>query len=113
MSRTLYHRTPASRAILAGGFVDSVGQFGLFNLGEPVSGVWLSEVPSGTAAGARGEDVLTVELDLSDDDLAAHDVVDEGKGDREWLIPAEVVNRGRVRLLTAEDADQLPPRFSR
>ncbi len=54
-----------------------------------------------------------MELDLSGDDLAVNEVVEERKGFREWLVPAEVVNRGRVRLLAQGETDQLDPRFSR
>ena len=51
-------------------------------------GVWLADVPLDVNDTSReGEWVLA--LDVSDDWLDEHEIVEEGKGYREWCIPAE------------------------
>jgi hypothetical protein len=65
----LYHRTTraAADAILARGFVDHEGHYGLTDdAGQPVvlRGVWLSDVPLDANEGTRGDTLLLVKLSV-------------------------------------------------
>ena len=74
-------------------------------------GVWLSAVPLDIHEGACGDHVLEVELP---DALAIeHEIVEEEKPYREFLVSADVLNRqGRTRLLSQEEVDAIDdPRF--
>jgi hypothetical protein len=50
------------------------------------SGVWLSNEPFDQVE--RSEALLEVRLDLTENDLADFEWIEEGKGYREWLVPA-------------------------
>ena len=102
---SLYHRTTleAAEAILARGFRDAEGNWGLSHgeTGEPYTlrGVWLSDSPLDPVdVGGVGEEeeLLRVRLAVDESDLAGLEVVEEGKGHREWIIPAELLNRAAV-----------------
>lgn len=84
----LFHRTSHADAILRQGFRDSTGTYMTVN---EYSGVWLSNVPLDINEGAVGDVVLTVEI--PEEVVAEHEWVEDGKGYREFLVPAEVVNR--------------------
>jgi hypothetical protein len=90
----LYHRTTAERAtnIIANGFRDTTGTY---MMDVEVTGVWLSDVPLDINDGGSAEHntMLRVKIDLPEEDLADWEVVEEGKRYREWVIPAEVINR--------------------
>lgn len=98
MTVVLYHRTRAesAEAILRDGFRDGSGNY----LTESLhSGVWLSNVPLDENEGACGDVLLEVQLDMTKDELAQYEWVEEGKPYREWLIPAAVLNpRATVRV---------------
>jgi len=87
----LFHRTTKDRAdaILKWGFQDNTGYY---MTAEKHSGVWLSDVPLDINEGARGDTLLTVDLQLPEDVLDLYEWVEEGKPYREWLIPADIVN---------------------
>ena len=79
-------------------------------------GVWVSTFPLGFSEGAKGDDVLR--LDIPETLFIAHEFVPEG-GDqrtyREALIPAVFLNaHGLPVLLSEEEVDALEandPRF--
>ena len=55
------------------------------------SGVWLSDRPLDANEGAHGDVLLAVEIPV--DDVLFYEWVEEGKPYREFLVPAELVNR--------------------
>lgn len=84
----LYHRTFAAPEILKSGFVDGHGKY----LTDRVwCGVWFADRPLDINEGADGDVVLAV--DIPDDLLEYYEWVEENKAYREFLVPAEVVNR--------------------
>jgi hypothetical protein len=83
-----YHRTPAADAILGKGFKDSTG---LYITSQPHTGVWLSDVPLDENEGAKGQVVLAI--DIPERVLVPYEWVEDGKGYREFLAPAKLVNR--------------------
>ena len=98
-----YHRTTAAnaRSILENGFTNSIGHF----LGNHTwTGVWLSSRPPGDSA---GDTLLVVQLNIQDDELAQWEFTAEGGFCREWLIPANIINRCAETVAVVE-----PPDFS-
>lgn len=53
-------------------------------------GVWLSDRPLSIMEGAKGNDLLV--LDIPEEVLVEYEWVEEEKTYREFLVPAEVVN---------------------
>ena len=102
MSCLVYHRTDAASAILAAGFRDSTGKYGME---KEYSGVWVSDVPLDVNDGAVGHKVLEIQVPQSA--LAEHEVVDEHPGTREWLVPSNLLNRYPRRLLTEAEVDAI------
>lgn len=98
-STIFYHVTSltAADAILKAGFRDATGTYGTM---RRWSGVWLSNVPLDVNEGCKGPVVLEVTLNMDESDLTKYEWVEEGKGYREWLIPAKIVNRGKAKRLT-------------
>ena len=110
MTYTFFHRTTDenAHAILEGGFRDSRGYWLFIGLQDPLVGVWVSDVPLDACNGAKGEALLEVMLDVTDDVLATHEIAESVKGYREWLFPASFLNaNARVRLLTVEEEEEL------
>jgi hypothetical protein len=67
-------------------------------------GVWVSDRPLGLFEGAKGDGLLC--LDVPDDVLKPFEWVEEGKPCREFLIPAEIINRfGPPELCDEDDYD--------
>lgn len=95
---TLFHRSPMGAAIAATGFRDAEG---CYMTSEVWRGVWLSDNPLDENEGAKGADLLAVDIPL--EAIADYEWVEEGKSYREWLVPAEVVNGYPRRLLTADE----------
>ena len=98
MELVLYHRTTTSAAqqIVAEGFRDGEGYYMTANLHR---GVWLSDRPLDANEGTLGETLLRVEMDCTEGDIAKWEWVEEGRGYREWLVPADIVNDlARVRI---------------
>jgi hypothetical protein len=56
-------------------------------------------------AAERHKRLFQIDIDLPDEDLASYELVglDKAWDHREWCIPAEILNRGRRRLLTEEE----------
>jgi hypothetical protein len=88
----LYHRTDAKDAILAEGFTDADGDY----LTERLhGGVLLTDRILDVNEGAAGEDVL--DLEIPEEIVAPFEWIEEDKGYREFLVPAEIVNRYLLR----------------
>lgn len=99
-STTLYHATSRSAAekVLKTGFRDATGHYLTDRLW---TGVWLSNIPLDINDGPRSADVvLEVTLNKTESQLADYEWIEEGKNIREWLIPAKIVNQGKVQLQT-------------
>ena len=88
----LFHSTTeeAAASILESGFSDATGTY---LTGQPHTGVWFSDQPLDANEGAKGDALLKVSLGLTEDDIAFYEWIEDGKPYREWLIPADVVNR--------------------
>jgi hypothetical protein len=88
----LYHKTmaEAARTILLDGFQDRTGYYMTETLH---AGVWLSDSPLDVnSGGLGGESLLVVTFDGPEGEIADFEWIEEGKGYREWLIPAALVN---------------------
>ena len=83
----VFHRTPFGPSILDDGFRDGEGTY---MTGVIHRGVWVSNQPLDFGQGAKGNDLLT--LDMPDDVLAEYEWIEDGKPYREFLIPADIVN---------------------
>ncbi len=91
----LYHATSkdAASSILKHGFKNSMGN-SLANV--QWTGVWLSDKPLDVEDGLRADDaLLIVEIDS---DINNFEWKEEGKPYREFLVPAEIANSGRISL---------------
>jgi hypothetical protein len=82
-----YHNTYKAPEILEQGFRDATGYYLTKDLH---TGVWLSDVPLDANEGAGGDILLAIEI--PEEVLTPFEWVG-GMGYREFLIPAEVVNR--------------------
>lgn len=92
----LFHRTNAAAAILASGFRDKTA---CYMTTDEHTGVWFSDVPLDENEGAKGDELLC--LEIAEESIAEYEWVEEGKGYREWLIPATVANaHGPPRVVT-------------
>jgi hypothetical protein len=91
----LYHRTDAAAAIIRDGFRDGVGNYLTDRLW---SGVWLADEPLDGNEGAYGQALLAVEIDADESALVNYEWIEDGKGFREWLIPASILNVSMVSL---------------
>ncbi len=89
----LYHRTNAGAAILADGFRDGTGSY---MTDRTFSGVWLSDQPLDEDEGASGSTLLSI--DVPEATVVEFEWIEEGKGYREFLVPAAVVNQFRSTL---------------
>lgn len=103
----LYHRTNESnaKAIIDTGFVDRVVQ-------QFPDGVWLSTMPweQGSAKNRPADGpVILVELTGITRERMFHEyeVIEPGKPYREFIIPAEILNRYPRRTLSREEVDAL------
>ena len=86
----LYHRTYQAEAILAKGSKDGTGYY----MTDRVwSGVWLSDRPLDANEGAHGDTLLAVEMPEAE--ALPYEWQEEGKPYREFLVPADIVNRYR------------------
>ena|ERR1700722_20023862 len=95
-----YHTTAAPDAIMQGGFRDATDDY---MIGELRTGVWLADRPLGIMDGTA--DGAVVCIDVPDELFAEYEWIKEGKGYREALIPASLVNRhGPARI--ADDAGE-------
>jgi hypothetical protein len=95
----LYHRTDqeAAETILRNGFRDGIEKY-MTNTTH--SGVWLSNIPLDENEGAFGDILLEVSTDMTESEIAEYEWIEEGKGYREFLIPAiEINSRMKVRIV--------------
>jgi hypothetical protein len=100
----VYHVTDAAEAILREGFRDAAGSYMLIEI--VLEGVFVSDTPLSINEGCKGEQVL--EVDLGDViSLDQYELVEELKPYREWCVPAEILNRAPVRLLSEAEVDAL------
>jgi hypothetical protein len=105
---TLDHATTLNDAhsIMTNGFRDRAGHHGLSN--HERAGVWLTTPPLDVAEGARGDAVLSVELDVPPEEIGAYEVVVEGRRYREFQMPAAMVNaHADISLVRGSDPDDL------
>ena len=103
----LYHRTTdaAAAAILRNGFRDGTGSYMTC---ESHTGVWLSDVPLDCNEGAHGDALLRVQLALDHGAIADFEWIEECKGYREWLIPAELINKhATVRVIDEYEDEEV------
>jgi len=84
-----WHRTYAAEAILAGGFKDTTGTY---LTDREHTGVWLSDTP--VDRHDQDDTLLAVDLPVHLSPMldAEHEWVEDGKGFREWLVPAAILN---------------------
>jgi hypothetical protein len=82
----LYHRTDHAQAIRDGGFVDGEGYYLTAHVH---CGVWVSDQPLDGNEGAFG-DVL--EIEVPEEVAVPFEWVEDGKGYREFLMPASILN---------------------
>jgi hypothetical protein len=110
MKLTLYHRTSAAVAgtILREGFRDGVGTY---LTDREWTGVWLSNMPLDCNEGAEGDTLLQVKL--SESDIADFEWIEEGKGYREWLIPARMIPLQSIRIIDEAAEERTLKRFRR
>ena len=100
----LYHRTDHGETILREGFRDASGFYGTTT---EWTGVWLSDTPLDGNEGAKGDDLLTVEI--QEIAIADYEWIEDGKTYREWLVPARIVNLADRVLLAPEPSAAYDP----
>lgn len=103
----LFHRTPCGQKIINEGFRDNEATYMTSVMHK---GVWLSDIPLSVFEGAKGTDLLT--LEIPEEVLVEYEWVQEEPGPtyREFLIPAEVVNSyGPPTLCDEDDFDWMWP----
>ncbi len=93
-----FRRTPFPESILEHGFRDTEGTSGT---GMTFSGVWLSDRPLDFGQGAKGKAVFL--LEIPEEVIEPYEWVQEECPYREFLIPAEIVNRYGPPELVDED----------
>jgi hypothetical protein len=88
----LYHTTSGEKAdaIKRDGFRDGVGSY---MTDTEHCGVWLSDRPLDANEGAGGDTTIAIDLPLSEADFDQYEWKEKGKGYREWLIPAAIINK--------------------
>ena len=92
----LYRRTTRKLAdiIVSEGFKDATGTY---LTDREWSGVWVSDVPLDSNDGVTGDVLFEINTDFDEATIADYEWIEEGKGCREWLIPAIVLS-GHVTL---------------
>jgi len=95
---TLSHRTVEgiARKIISEGFRDGTGYYLTTHLH---SGVWVSDQPFDANEGACGNVLIRIELAKEEHEIGSFEWIEEGKGYREWLVPAALLNEfGRIEI---------------
>ena len=102
---TLYHRTSKESAetIQRHGFQDATGHYGTTT---DRTGVWVSDQPLDGNEGAFGQVLLRLTVNMTEEELAPFEWIEELKGYREWLVPAHVINAAAT--VEIEDIDETP-----
>jgi hypothetical protein len=102
----VYHSTEHAEAILRDGFRDGTGSYGMHD--TTLRGVFVADQPVGVGDGAKGEQVLAIDLPGDPEAYGGVELIEDRKGFREWCIPADRINEGaRVRLLTEAEVDAI------
>jgi hypothetical protein len=86
----LYHVSADPEAILDHGFVDGPG---FYRSGKLHRGVWLYDRPIEGVEASTAADSRTVVVDIPDEVALRHEWLEEHRDYRQFLIPAELVNR--------------------
>ena len=98
-----YHRTNTdnARAIVDSGFKNSSGYF----MNNRIwTGVWLSSIPVESEPGSADDALLLVKLDIDGRELSRWEWSAEGGSYREWLLPANIINRcATVKIVSQLD----------
>jgi hypothetical protein len=84
----VYHVTYEADAILTDGFRDGEGTYLTANV---YRGVWVSDGPLDVNEGADGNRLFAI--DIPETVIPDFEWVEDDKAYREWLVPAEVLNR--------------------
>ena len=85
----VFHTTDdAAKAILSEGFRDGSGTY---MTAIRHSGVWIADQPLDENEGAKGNQVLW--LEIPEKLIAPYEWIEEGKHYREFLVPAKLLNR--------------------
>jgi len=99
------HTTDVADAILRDGFRDATGPY-MF-IGIELTGVFLGDRPMDVNEGAKGDQVLRVELP-DDIDVDDFELIEEGKTYREWCVPAALINEhATVTLMSDDELDRM------
>src|SRR6266404_740488 len=94
---SVYHRTDAANEILRDGFKDGTGTY---LTRQEFTGVWVSNVPLDINEGADGDYLLEVRIPARVFDK--YEWVEAGKGYRESLIPAVILNKYGLPAIVSE-----------
>jgi len=94
----LYHTTtPAwAESIKSKGFRNAEGSYGLMHEdGTPfhIRGVFFSNTPLGCQNGLLPDASEVFVIDIPEELITDYELIEEGKGHREWYIPAKVANK--------------------
>ena len=99
----LWHCTFAANEIIESGFRDGFGDY--LTLHEH-GGIWFSDTPLDANEGACGDAYLMIEI--PEELIEIYEWIEEGKGYREFLIPADLANRhGPPQLVSEADGWEL------
>jgi len=71
----------------------------------------VSKIPIDRQKGAKGDILLEVLVNLTEDDISDFEIIEEGKPYREWCIPAELINTNTTGLQEVDDSDWIDPRW--
>jgi hypothetical protein len=93
-----FHRTSpdAAKKILIEGFRDSYGTYGMPMM---LTGVFVSDVPLDVNEGTADGPLFEIQLAVDEADIDSYELIEEGKGYREWCIPAAILNTGKIRQI--------------
>jgi hypothetical protein len=94
-----YHTTAAADVILRDGFRDATG---FYMTTIELTGVWIGDRPMDVNEGAKGDQVLRVELP-DDVDLDDFEIIEDEKPYREWCVPAALINAHATVTLMSDD----------
>lgn len=96
----LYHTTSPEQAdtIKIHGFRDTEGSYGFMREDRSpfyIRGVFLSDAPLGPNDGLASESSRVFIIEIPEQVIGPYELIEEGqgKGYREWCVPAEVVNK--------------------
>lgn len=102
----VYHVTSfaTAEAIDLNGFQNGSGNYLTPN---ECTGVWISDRPLDENEGITLAEAC-FELEIDEGELRAFERIEDGKRYREWLVPAELLNRAPRRRLTNDELYESP-----